>query len=153
MLANLKPRSLPLHRLTRFVTKEAIARLLKTHPDQIREIRRWAYVLLVVGKGISRFVSYADLPPIPNVAPPEGRDFRYWLRRWQKKLAPGFWAEFYAEKFQESLSLAELFEWGKLVGVIKFGLPQEMVQALRETYKIHKLALSTESNKPCLVAS
>lgn len=76
MLATLKPRSLPLHRLTRFVTKEAIARLLKTHPDQIWEVRRWAYVLLVVGKGISRFVSYADLPPIPNVAPPEGRDFR-----------------------------------------------------------------------------
>jgi hypothetical protein len=53
--------------LSRFVTKEAVAKVLKVKPEQIREIRCWAYVIHVVGVGLSRFVSYADMPPILGV--------------------------------------------------------------------------------------
>lgn len=64
MVSNFEPQSTPWHRLTRFVSKKAIATLLKVKPEDITEIRRWALVIQVVGKGFSRFVSYADLPPI-----------------------------------------------------------------------------------------
>ncbi len=120
MLTNFQPRALPLHRLTRFVTKEAIARLLKIQPDHIWEIQRWAYVILVVGKGFSRFVSYADLPPVPHVALPDVPDILCWLRRWKEKRSPRFWVEFYAEQIQETFAAEELLAWGKLVNRIKY---------------------------------
>ncbi|HIK09000.1 MAG TPA: hypothetical protein IGS52_01825 [Oscillatoriaceae cyanobacterium M33_DOE_052] len=145
MLTNFQPRALPLHRLTRFVTKEAIARLLKTPPDQIWEIQRWAYVILVVGKGISRFISYADLPPVPHVAPPNVPDIRCWLRRWKEKRSPRFWVEFYAEKIQETFAAGELIEWGKLLNRIKYYLPQELLYSLQATYR-NQCSRSNSSN-------
>ncbi len=45
-----------IHPLARFVTAEAIALLLKVDMNQIKVIRCWARVVLVVGKGFSRFV-------------------------------------------------------------------------------------------------
>lgn len=59
--------------------------LLKVKPEDITEIRRWALVIQVVGKGFSRFVSYADLPPIAGVALPCQLDFNYWRKRWKNK--------------------------------------------------------------------
>lgn len=126
-----------LHPLARFVTSEAIALLLNVEASRIKEIRCWANVILVVGKGISKFVSYADLPPILSVEAPNHQDFVCWRKRWQKNMkrqAPDFWVNFYAQKFGQSSSQEELYGWGQLVSAIKFGLPKAAVQALRNNY-------------------
>lgn len=56
------------------MTAEAIALLLKVDLAQIKDIRCWAHMVLVVSKGFSRFVSYADLPPILAVKVPNTAD-------------------------------------------------------------------------------
>jgi hypothetical protein len=91
-----------IHPLARFVTTEAIALLLKVDVSQIKAIRCWARVVLVVGKGFSRFVSYVDLPPIIAVQVPNTADVVRWRKRWQKntRQAPQFWLEFYKQKFE-----------------------------------------------------
>ncbi|MEG4166959.1 MULTISPECIES: hypothetical protein [unclassified Microcoleus] len=83
--------------LARFVTKEAVAKVLKVKPEQIRDIRCWAYVIQVVGVGISRFVSYGDMPPILGVEPPTLQDCIRWRKRWRSSQhrAPIFWVDFY----------------------------------------------------------
>jgi hypothetical protein len=126
--------------LSRFVTKEAVAKVLKVKPEQIREIRCWAYFIHVVGVGISRFVSYADMPPILGVAPPTLQDCIRWRKRWRKtqQQAPAFWVEFYEGKFRQSRSVEELFNWGKLVGKIKQGLSGLQVELLRHIYGVVK---------------
>lgn len=77
-----------LNPLARFVTVEAIALLLKVDVTQIKAIRCWARVVLVVGVKFSRFVSYADLPPILAVEVPNTADFIRWRKRWQKNTQP-----------------------------------------------------------------
>lgn len=105
------------HPLERFVTKEAIALIVKLDPQKIKEIRCWPHVILVLGEGVSRFVSYADLPPILGVEPPTNQDFIFWRKRWQKtkKQAPEFWVEFYKQKFRQALCVGELYTWGQMV--------------------------------------
>lgn len=98
----------PWHRLTRFVTKQAIALLLGVRQQNINRIERLAKVLLVIGPHISRFVRYADLPPIPKVKPPIAKEYLYWRRRWGK-VAPQFWAEFYIQQFAEANNSQKLF--------------------------------------------
>ena len=80
----------------------------------------------VVGKDISTFVSYADLPPILEATPPTKRDFVQWRKRWRKnnQQAPKFWVDFYKQKFKQAASVAQLYAWGKILGVIKFALSQ-----------------------------
>ncbi len=144
MIPTPQPEATPVHRLARFVTKEAIALLLKIEVHQIKDIRCWPNVILVVAEGLSKFVSYADLPPILAVDPPTNQDFVCWRKRWKKlkeKQAPTFWVKFYARKFSQSLSIAELFNWGKLVGAIKFALSQKDVEALRSIYAEEKYGL------------
>ena len=63
------------HPQARFVTTEAIALLLNLKTEDIYRIDCWQYVIHVVGKGVSKFVSYADLPPIVGVEPPTNQDF------------------------------------------------------------------------------
>lgn len=63
MVSSSQPESKPIHPQARFVTTEAIALLLQLKPEQIYRIDCWQYVIHVVAKGISTFVSYADLPP------------------------------------------------------------------------------------------
>ncbi len=122
--------------LSRFVTKEAVAKVLKVKPEQIREIRCWAYVIHVVGVGISRFVSYADMPPILGVEPPTLQNCIRWRKRWRSSQhqAPIFWVDFYEGKFRQSRSVEELYNWGKLVGKIKHGLLGLQVEGLRHIY-------------------
>ncbi len=67
--------------LARFVTIEAIALLLKVTITQIKYIRCWARVVLVVGVKFSRFVSYADLPPIIAAEAPNTADIIRWRKR------------------------------------------------------------------------
>lgn len=141
MISTPQTESKPVHPLARFVTKEAIALLIKVSADKIKDIRCWPNVILVVAEGLSRFVSYADLPPILGVSPPTHQDFVYWRKRWKKlktKHAPDFWLRFYANRFGQSQSVAELYQWGQLVGLIKLALSEKAVQALRSIYAEEK---------------
>ncbi len=125
-----------IHPLARFVTPEAIALLLKLKPEDIYKIDCWRHVIHVVGKGLSTFVSYADLPPILGVESPGERDFIHWRNRWQQqnKQAPEFWVEFYKHKFRQALSIVELYNWGRIVGVIKLVLSPVALQELQTVY-------------------
>ncbi|GAB1537879.1 hypothetical protein NUACC21_05340 [Scytonema sp. NUACC21] len=58
------------HTLAKFVTVEAVALRLNIEATRIKEIRLWNHVILVVAQGLSRFVSYADIPPILDTASP-----------------------------------------------------------------------------------
>jgi hypothetical protein len=137
MVSTPEPRSRAVHPLARFVTREAIALLLNLKSEQIYRIDCWRYVIHVVGKGVSTFVSYADIPPILGVEPPNPEDFVCWRKRWKKNKnkAPKFWAEFYRQKFKLALSLPEMHQWGELVGVIKFALSETAVKLLRSIYQ------------------
>ncbi|WP_293331327.1 hypothetical protein [Microcoleus sp. CAWBG58] len=141
MLASFRPKSTPRHRLSRFVTKEAIARLLKIAVEQIYRFECWAHILYVHAQGMSRFVSYADFGPVVGVESPSGLDFGYWKRRMasqKQRYAPDFWVDFYAEKFREAVSVAELLEWGELVGAIKLMLSAIALESLRKVYAQEK---------------
>lgn len=143
MISSPEPESRPVHHLARFVTREAIAMLLKLHPEQIYRIDCWRYIIHVVGKGISTFVSYADLPPILGVEPPTPKDILSWRKRWKKNKykAPQFWVEFFAQKFKTVPTLTEMYHWGELVGVIKFALSEIQVEWLRSLYIQGKQAI------------
>ncbi|MFB8788578.1 MAG: hypothetical protein U7123_06940 [Potamolinea sp.] len=143
MISSPEPESRPVHHLARFVTREAIALLLKLQPEQIYRIDCWRHVIHVVGKGISIFVSYADLPPILGVEPPNPKDILSWRKRWKKNKykAPQFWVEFFAQKFKTVPTLTEMYHWGELVGVIKFALSDTQVEWLRNLYIQGKQAI------------
>jgi hypothetical protein len=128
------------HPLARFVTAEAIALLLKVDVTQIKHIRCWARVVLVVGKRFSRFVIYADLPPILTAKAPNNADIIRWRKRWRKnnQQAPQFWLEFYEQKFAEAVSESQLHAWGQIVGAIKFDLSLGTLQQLRHFYSLSK---------------
>ena len=136
MLSTLEPRARAVHPLARFVTKEAISLFLNLKSEQIYRIDCWRYVIHVVGKGVSKFVSYADIPPILGVEQPKPEDIVCWRKRWKqnKYKAPKFWAEFYKQKFKLASSLPEMYQWGELVRVIKFALSEATVQLLRDVY-------------------
>lgn len=149
MISTLPPQSKSIHPLARFVTKEAIALILNVSIEEIREIRCWARVILVVGQGLSKFVSYADLPPVVGVEEPISSDFAYWRKRWQKlkiKQAPDYWTTFYANRFGQCIDIAELFSWGQLLGIIKLALSEQAVLALRSIYVAEKSDLETQLN-------
>jgi len=153
MISTLQPEATPTHFLARFVTREAIALLLKIELKQIKDVRCWPNVILVVAEGLSRFVSYADLPPILDVEPPNKRDFGCWRKRWQKlkeKQAPSFWVRFYAQKFGQSSAVTELHSWGRLVNKIKFALSAPAVQALRSIYAKEMDCLQNTRAQPSL---
>jgi hypothetical protein len=144
MLASFRPKSTPRNRLSRFVTKEAIARLLKIKVEQIYRFECWAHILYVHAQGMSRFVSYADLPPVVGVESPSGLDFGYWKRRMaslKERYAPNFWVDFYGDKFREAVSVVELLEWGELVGVVKLMLSAIGLESLRKVYVQEKSLL------------
>ncbi|KAF3886117.1 MULTISPECIES: hypothetical protein [Nostocales] len=125
------------HPLARFVTPEAISLLLKIKIEHIKEIRLWPKVILVVAQGLTRFVSYADLPPIVEAEPPKKQDFILWRKRWRKhetKQAPDFWQEFYRRKFQNANSVVELHKWGVLVRAMKNAFCQTTLSFLRNQY-------------------
>ena len=129
--------------LARFVTIAAIALLLKVDITQIKYIRCWARVVLVVGVKFSRFVSYADLPPILAAEAPNTADIIRGRKRWIKNThqAPQFWLNFYKQKFEQAVNVSQLYAWGQLVGLIKFGLSLVTVQKLRHFYSDTKAKL------------
>lgn len=141
MISSSQPESQ--HYQARFVTREAIALLLNLKKEEIYRIDCWRYVIHVVGKGISTFVSYADLPPILGVEPPTPKDFNYWRKRWQhnQNQAPNFWVEFYAQKFRTVPTLLEMYTWGQLVAQIRAVMSESAVQWLRNLYAQEKQAI------------
>ena len=143
MISSAQPESRAVHHLIRFVTKEAVGLLVNLNPDEIYRIDCWRYFIHVVGKGVSTFVSYADLPPILGVEPPTPKDFLTWRKRWKKteNKAPKFWAQFYAQKFRTVPTLLEMYSWGELVGVIKSVLSEAAVEWLRSVYVQEKQAM------------
>jgi len=144
MLTKFSRKSTPRNRLSRFVTKEAIARLLKIKVEQIYRFECWAHILYVHAEGMSRFVSYADLPPVVGEEAPSGVDFGYWKRRMasqKERYAPDFWVDFYADKFHQAVCVSELLEWGELVGAIKLMLSAIALESLRKVYAQEKSLL------------
>lgn len=123
------------HPLARFVTRDAIALHLNLNPEQIYKIDCWNYVVHVVGKGTSIFVSYADLPPILGVEPPTLKDILKWRKRWRKygNKAPQFWVEFYANKLRTAATAQELQNWYKLINSIHFAFPNVALRWLQGT--------------------
>jgi hypothetical protein len=126
LLAAPQPSTITVNPQSRFVTKEAVAMHLKRSIDEIYKINCWRYVVHVVGKKMSTFVSYADLPPIVGVALPNHRDVRAWRKRWKKydQIAPLFWHNFYIEKLRQVRTMEELQAWEEVLSYVNFGLPE-----------------------------
>lgn len=145
MVALIKHEATNPHPMARFATVEALALLLNVTVEQIEEIRYWASSILVIGEKFSKFVSYADLPPVLGVSPPDSADYLRWRKRWKsnKDQAPPFWLAFYKEKFELANSLAELYIWGQLVSVFKHALSHEGLESLREAYRNARYWLDT----------
>ncbi|MGB5959242.1 MAG: hypothetical protein WBG73_01180 [Coleofasciculaceae cyanobacterium] len=131
-----------LHPLVRFVTEETVALLFNLQPDEIYRIDCWRHVVYIHGKGVSKFVSYADFPPHIGVETPTTQDFVRWRKRWKKRWklnqAPKFWTQFYTYQFKQAATESKLLNWGKLIAVIKSVLSDTSVQQLREAYKQEK---------------
>lgn len=118
MKKSIKNKSTSAHPLGRFVTREALGLHLGLKSDNIYKISCWRYVIHVVGKSKSRFVSYADMPPVIGVEPPRKSDFAKWRKRIKarkQKYVPKFWAQFYIKKIAEANSLQTLISWENLV--------------------------------------
>ena len=133
MISTLQREAKAVHPLSRFATVQAIALLLDLNPEQIYRIDCWRYVIHVVGKGVTTFVSYADMPPILGVEQPKPEDINCWRKRWRKNKfkAPKFWTEFYQQQFKLAPSLIEIDRWSELVNAIAFALPEVAVQSLQ----------------------
>jgi hypothetical protein len=135
-------KSLVLNSLVRFVTEETVGLLFNLQPDEIYRIDCWRHVVYVHGKGVSKFVSYADFPPQIGVETPINQDFVRWRKRWRNRWklnqSPKFWAKFYTHQFKQAATAPNLLAWGKLVAVIKCLLSDSTVQQLREVYQQEK---------------
>jgi hypothetical protein len=137
-------KSSTLHQLTRFVTEEAICLMFNISFEDIYVVECWRYVVYVHGTGVSKFVSYADFPPILGVAPPRVRDFIKWRKRWRKqnelyrKQAPNWWAKFFAQEFSQATSEDVFHSWGKLVELITFAFNEDTLQELRSSSRQEK---------------
>lgn len=124
--------------LFRFVTEEAVALLLKIPVTEIKDIRCWPNVILVISQHLVRFVSYADLPPILEAEPPTNKDIITWRKRWRKLKtykAPNFWQEFYTQKFRQSPDKGTLYAWERLVTMLKFAMSYDSVQTLKNVFQ------------------
>ena len=109
----------------------------------------WRYIVYVHAKGVSKFVSYADFPPILGVEPPSNADFIKWRKRWKKQNEPGqrnkaplLWVKFFVDSFWRSPTQAILYSWGKLIAEIKFAFHEERLQELRDSYILEKSLLT-----------
>jgi hypothetical protein len=131
-----------LHPLVRFVTEETAALLFNLEPDEIYRIDCWRHVVYVHGKGVSKFVSYADFPPTLGVEAPTTQDVVRWRKRWKNRWklsqAPEFWTKFYKHQFKYASTESHFLAWGNLVAVLKLVLSEAAVQQLREAYKYEK---------------
>jgi hypothetical protein len=127
-----------LHPLARFVTEEAVALMFDVSTDEIYRIECCRYMVYVHAKGVSRFVSYADFPPILEAQLPQPKEFGRWYKRWKGKIAPDFWTQFYSYQFKNAIEASRQLAWGKLVAVVKSLLSVTALQQLRDVYAYEK---------------
>ncbi|EHC11592.1 hypothetical protein [Fischerella thermalis] len=132
-------KSLTINPLARFVTEEAVCLMFNLKPESIYVIECWRYMVYVHAKGVSKFVSYADFPPIVGVRPPTQAERAKWRRRWRKQLnpeyrkqAPKWWTEFLLRNFGKPQENLHLLCWRDLVESIKFAFNEESLQKLRK---------------------
>ncbi|NJK70313.1 MAG: hypothetical protein HC941_30810 [Microcoleus sp. SU_5_3] len=123
-----------LHPLARFVTEETVALLFNISTDQIYRIECCRYMVYVHALGVSRFVSYADFPPILGVELPKPQDYRRWYKRWKGFRAPDFWTQFYSYQFKNARSADRQLAWGKLVAEVKSLFLATALQQMRDVY-------------------
>ncbi|MFQ4144055.1 hypothetical protein [Chlorogloeopsis sp. ULAP02] len=130
-----------IHSLARFVTEEAVALMFKIKFEDIYFVECWRYIVYVHAKGVSKFVSYADFPPIVGVKPPTSAEIAKWRRRWRKhpdaarkRQAPNWWLDFFVYEFWQALSETRLSNWSELVGLMKFAFNEETLQELQQSY-------------------
>jgi len=128
---------------SRFVTEETVALLFNISPEQIYRIECCHNMVYVHAKGLSRFVSYADFPPIVEVNPATSSDYLGWYKRWKRTQAPAFWTKFYTYNFKEAVSVDSLFQWGVLVGTVKSVISATALQQLRDVYTEEKDLMET----------
>jgi hypothetical protein len=121
------------------VIEETVALLFNLKPDEIDRIDCWRHVVYVHGRGVSKFVSYADFPPIVTVEQPTYQDFSRWRKRWRNRWtsqqAPEFWTKFYQYQFNQADTERSLLAWGKLVAAVKTLFSAFALEQLREAYK------------------
>ncbi|GAB1543880.1 hypothetical protein NUACC21_65560 [Scytonema sp. NUACC21] len=111
--------------------------------EDIYVVECWRYVVYVHGKGISKFVSYADFPPIIGVEPPTPIEFLKWRKRWrkhndpsQRKQAPKWWATFFTNEFWQAFSDSALCSWGELLCSIQFAFTELTFEELQQSYSL-----------------
>ena len=126
------------HPLARFVTEETVALLFNISTHQIYRIECCRYMVYVHAKGISRFVSYADFPPILQVELPKLQDFGRWYKRWKSKKAPDFWTQFYIHQFKDATTADKQLAWDLLVAAVKSLFSETALQKLRDAYLYEK---------------
>jgi hypothetical protein len=138
--------------LARFVTEEAVCLMFNLSLEDIYTVECWRYIVYVHAKGVSKFLSYADFPPIVGVEPPTQSECVKWRKRWRKQLepklrkqAPACWAKFFTAEFFQALNESVLSAWGKLVGTIKFAFDEETLQKLRKSYSYGRALLTVNS--------
>jgi hypothetical protein len=141
-------KSSTLHPQARFVTEEAVCVMFKISFENIYTVQCWQYVVYIHGKGLSKFVSYADFPPIIGVGTPTSQDCTRWRKRWRKhhsyterKHAPHWWTEFFTLQFSAATSESVLQTWWQLITLINFAFSEEKVQQLRSSYRQVKMML------------
>jgi hypothetical protein len=130
------------HRLARFVTKETVALMFELKLEDIYRIECWRNIVYVHGRGVSRFVSYADFPPNLDAEFPTELDWKkwekYWYRRSKSKQVPVFWLKFYSDRLKNASTTKMLKTWGELLAAIAPKLSKSNVQQLRDIYKIRR---------------
>jgi len=93
---------------------------------------------MFTGYGLSRFVSYADFPPILEAEPPTLQDMVRWRKRWKSRIAPEFWTIFYRYQFNRAKSESQLLAWGQFVALVKGLLSTAALQHLRQAYQLEQ---------------
>ncbi|MEM7726237.1 MAG: hypothetical protein AAF208_07670 [Cyanobacteria bacterium P01_A01_bin.45] len=131
-------KSKTVHRLARFMTEEAVCLMFGIEWEDIHRIECWQYIVYVHAKGVSKFVSYADFPPILGVTLPNKIDCIKWRRRFAhysksiyNKKAPQWWEQFYTEELHNTCEFTSE-SWNNLLGSIDFAFSESTLIILRE---------------------
>ncbi|AKG21815.1 hypothetical protein [Calothrix sp. 336/3] len=132
-------RSPRIHPMARFVTEDAVCLMFDIKYEDIYVVECWRYVVYVHAKGVSKFVSYADFPPILGVQLPTRAEMVKWRRRWRKQhhsfyrnLAPKWWVDFLIKEMHQANSRFELHHWQSLLGAIQFAFAEDSLRELQQ---------------------
>ncbi len=143
-------RSPILHPLARFVSEDAIAIMFNIPVAEIERIECYRYMVYVHARHVSRFVSYADFPPMVNVPSPNLYDgWRWrkrWRRRWHRSTAPAWWQDFYLTNMSYSQTEDDLRAWGNLITDIEEFLSAETRKKLGDIYGKYEAKLQEMMN-------